>query len=100
MKILEFTTEQYGVDLLSICASNANLIGDTSSSLTSLIINTTNSKNLCYKDYLVCKSSCAGNEALNEAEIVKYISDGKCVELEKTNQQLIDEGYLPEPEIS
>lgn len=94
MKILEFTTEQNGIDLLETCSSNSNLSNNISSSITYLLEHTTNGKKWCYRENLENINVCAGNESLNTAEINQYISDSKCIELEKTNQELIDEGYL------
>lgn len=92
--ILEFINEQDGISLIAKCSINANLNGNITSSLTQLSTNNFTFKKWCFKSDLIDVNSCAGNEALNIDEINQCKLNEKCIELEKTEIQLIDEGYF------
>jgi hypothetical protein len=98
MKILVFTSEPDADSFLATCNTNAEFDPNgTTKTICSVIKHQTEEKWWFYKDDLYNKDYAGKGVDKNISEVNKEIAQGSCEQLERTHQQLINEGYLPEP---
>lgn len=98
MKILQFETK-IGIDnFITSCNANAGFVqGNVSQTLVGSSAHQTDSNIFwCYRDGL--ETHAASGNAANTTLIDDGITNTDFIEKDLTGQQLIDQGYLPEPE--
>ncbi len=97
-KITIFTNETLCQEKMADLNTLANLPQEVSKTITPILKHTTLDK------WFFCYSVCISPDNVNgkaaecEALIAEWIDDELCTVEEKTDQELIDEGWLPEEE--
>lgn len=97
MKILIFTNETTANDKMDELIANADLPQEVSKTITTLYKHTTQDKWWFFRADCENMDFANGGVAANTTLMNGWVSSEICTEEDKTMQELIDEGYLPEP---
>ena len=98
MKILQWTTEETAQSFLDSCNANANLPQQVSLTIQEVRSHTTDTNIWwMYRTPLEDHDYANGGVAANTILIDSGLVAEDFIELEKTEQELIDDGYEPDP---
>jgi len=98
-KIEVFDNEELANTGMGILIGNARLPQSISQRITTIYTHQTLAKCWFFREPCESIDAANGGTEANTTAIDGFIANGDCIEESKTMQELIDEGYLPNPQL-